>query len=70
MKEILKNDTVDRVIKTFIQGFLGALVVTLSTTTDYSNMTLLKSALVGAVAGGISAVMNLIINKLETKKEE
>ena len=64
IKEIIKNDTVDRVCKTFIQGFLAALVVSLTSTNDYSDISILKGFLIGAVASGISAVMNLIINKL------
>lgn len=61
------KDILIRAFKTFIQGFLGALVITLPTT-DLTNYELVKSILIGAVAGGISAVMNLIINLL--KKEE
>ena len=61
------KDILIRALKTFIQGFLGALAVTLPTT-DLTNTELLKSILIGAIAGGISAVMNLIINAL--KKEE
>ncbi len=53
------KDIVIRAIKTFIQGFLGALAVTLPTT-DLTNTELLKSILIGAAAGGISAVMNFI----------
>ena len=58
------KDVLIRAIKTFIQGFLGALAVTLPTT-DLTNTELLKSILIGAVAGGISAVMNLTINVLK-----
>lgn len=61
------KDILIRALKTFIQGFLGALAITLPTT-DLTNYELVKSILIGAVAGGISAVMNLIINLL--KKEE
>ena len=61
------KDILIRAGKTFIQGFLGALAVSLPTT-DLTNTELLKSILIGAVAGGISAVMNLVINLL--KKEE
>ena len=63
MKEILI-----RAGKTFIQGFLGALAITLPNS-DFSNMQVVKSLLIGAVAGGISAVMNLIINMLNKKGE-
>ena len=61
------KDILIRAGKTFIQGFLGALAVSLPTT-DLTNTELIKSILIGAVAGGISAVMNLIINLL--KKEQ
>lgn len=51
-------------IKTFIQGFLGALAVTLPNS-DLTSESVLKSLLIGAVSGGISAVMNLIVNMLK-----
>lgn len=66
MSDRLK-DIVTRALKTFIQGFLGALAITIPTS-DLTNITVMKSALIGAVAGGISAVMNFIIELL--KKEE
>lgn len=56
-----------RALKTFVQGFLGALAITLPNT-DLTNTAMLKSLLIGAVAGGISAIMNLIINALNSKK--
>ena len=58
-----------RAIKTFIQGFLGALAVTLPSS-DLTDMTIVKSILVGAVAGGISCVMNMTVQLLEKEKEE
>lgn len=61
------KDILIRALKTFIQGFLGALAVTLPNS-DFSNMQVVKSLLIGAVAGGVSAVMNLIINLLNNKK--
>lgn len=62
------KDILIRAGKTFVQGFLGALAVTLPNS-DFSNMQVVKSLLIGAVAGGISAVMNLIINMLNKKGE-
>ena len=62
------KDILIRAGKTFIQGFLGALAVTLPNG-DFRNMQVVKSLLIGAVAGGISAVMNLIINMLNKKGE-
>lgn len=61
------KDILIRAIKTFIQGFLGALIVTLPSS-DLTNKAVVKSMLIGALAGGISAVMNLILSLL--KKEE
>lgn len=61
------KDILIRALKTFIQGFLGALAVTLPSS-DFSNTEVIKSLLIGAVAGGVSAVMNLIINLLNNKK--
>lgn len=62
------KDILIRAGKTFIQGFLGALAVTLPNS-DFSDMSVVKSLLIGAIAGGISAVMNLIINMLNKKGE-
>ncbi len=67
MKKINFKDIGIRALKTFIQGFLGALAVTLPAS-DFSDMSVLKSLLIGALASGISAVMNLIANLI--KKEE
>ena len=62
------KDILVRAIKTFFQGFLGALAVTLPST-DFSDAAIIRSLLIGAIASGISAVMNMTINLLETKKE-
>ena len=62
------KDILIRAGKTFVQGFLGALAITLPNS-DFCNMQVVKSLLIGAVAGGISAVMNLIINMLNKKGE-
>ena len=62
------KDILVRAVKTFVQGFLGALAVTLPSS-DFTDSKILKSLIIGAVAGGISAVMNLIINSLNKKEE-
>ena len=62
------KDILIRAAKTFIQGFLGALAVTLPSS-DFSDMSVVKSLLIGAIAGGISAVMNLVINLLNKESE-
>lgn len=56
------KDILIRMIKTFIQGFLATLVVS----TQSGNVEITKSIIIGALAGGISAVMNLAIKMLET----
>lgn len=65
MKAKIK-DILIRAIKTFIQGFLGALIVVIPSSTD---LELWKTALIGACAGGISAVMNLILTMLNKESE-
>lgn len=56
------KDILIRMIKTFIQGFLATLVVS----TQSGNVEITKSIVIGALAGGISAVMNLAIKMLES----
>ena len=58
------KDILIRALKTFIQGFLGALAVTIPNS-DLMAKDVLKSLLIGALAGGISAVMNMIINSMK-----
>ena len=56
------KDILIRMIKTFIQGFLATLLVS----TQSGNLEITKSLIIGALAGGISAVMNLAIKMLES----
>lgn len=62
----MKNwkDILIRAIKTFFQGFLGALAITLPSS-DLTDTTIIKSILIGAVAGGLSALMNFVIQILQ-----
>lgn len=66
----MKNwkDILIRALKTFIQGFLGALVITLPNS-DLMSEGVLKSLLIGALAGGISALMNYVIELLKKGDE-
>lgn len=63
------KDIIVRMLKTFIQGFLGALVVTLPNN-DFNDLSFAKPVLIGAVAGGISAVMNLVLALMKKEEEE
>ena len=67
MKKILNDKFVGKLIKTFIEGFLASLVVTIPSINDISDLNLLKTVLVGAIAMGISAVLNLLQEKLNGK---
>ena len=64
----MKKDILERAVKTFIQGFLASMVVSLNGATSV-NETMLKSALLGAVAGGFSCVMNMIIQYLDREEK-
>lgn len=67
MKEKIK-DIIIRALKTFIQGFLATLIVLLKES-DYSDLNILKSVIIGAIAGGISAVMNLVIQLMQKEEQ-
>lgn len=62
------KDILIRALKTFAQGFLAALVITLPSS-DLTQNEVVKSLLLGALAGGISAVMNLILKYLNKGDE-
>ena len=58
------RDILIRAGKTFLQGFLASLMVFINSNATIDK-TMLKSAIIGAIAGGISAVMNFIIQSLD-----
>ena len=64
IKKIIHNDIFIRAVKTFIQGFLGAFMVFLNNNTTLDK-NVLKSALIGALASGLSALMNFILELLK-----
>lgn len=64
----MKKDILNRALKTFIQGFLASMIVSINNATSV-NETMLKSAILGAIAGGISAVMNMIIQYLDREEK-
>ena len=67
IKKIIHNDIFRRAVKTFIQGFLGAFIVFLNNNTALDK-NVLKSALIGALASGLSALMNFILEVLGREK--
>lgn len=60
------KDIAIRCIKTFIQGFLATLLVSMQS----GELEISKPVIIGALAGGISALMNLVIKLLEKGEEE
>jgi len=72
-----KKDILNRALKTFLQGFLACFIAFINNNTTFDEK-MLKSAFIGALAGGISALMNFTLNLLEkgnnnikeVKKEE
>lgn len=64
------KDIIIRTLKTFLQGFLGALYVELQQNGGFEDWEVMKSLLVGAVAGGLCAVMNLVIGMLKSDTEK
>ncbi len=67
MKRILNDNLVGKVLKTFIEGFLVSLLVTLPTMNSFGDLDLMKNMFIGALAMGISAVLNLIQEYLHGK---
>lgn len=61
------KDILIRSVKTFIQAFLGSLVVFINGTQNIDEK-LIKSALIGSLSAGLCAVINYILKLLEEKK--
>ena len=61
------RNILERAGKTFIEAFIGALAITLPNA-DLTDKSVLYSLIVGAIASGISALLNLILNYVDKKK--
>ena len=64
MKKINWKDIGIRCLKTFIQGVVAYLAVSISTT-DFTNKEAIKGLIIGTIASAVSAVMNLINSLLK-----
>jgi len=53
-----------RCLKTFIQGVVAYLTLSIATT-DFTNKEAIKGLIIGAIASGISALMNNVNNLLK-----
>lgn len=63
----MNKDFIWRIVKTFFQAVVSALVVFLADGVDFTNKEAVKTLIVGVIAAGISAVMN--INKVKKQPE-
>ena len=63
----INKDWIARIVKTFFQAVISALVVFLADGVDFTNKEAVKTLIVGVIAAGISAVMN--INKFKKQPE-
>lgn len=63
----MKSELFERITKTFFEGVVAYLITIGGA--DLTNTHLLKSILIGAIASGISAVLNLAHSYLKKYKE-
>lgn len=61
------NDIFQRMLKTFIQGILSYLILSLKGVTNPNDI-VVETLLLGAIASGISAVMNVLIQEMEMRQ--
>jgi hypothetical protein len=64
MKKINWKDIGIRCLKTFIQGVVAYLAVSISTT-DFTDKEAVKGLIIGTIASGVSALMNIINSLLK-----
>lgn len=64
MNKINWKDILMRCIKTFIQGTVAYLTVSISTT-DFTDKEAIKGLIIGTIASGVSALMNIINSLLK-----
>lgn len=61
------RNILERAFKTFIEAFIATLAITLPSA-DLSDRAVFNSILAGAIATGISAVLNMALNYIDKKK--
>lgn len=64
MKKINWKDIGIRCLKTFIQGVVAYLAVSISTT-DFTDKEAIKGLIIGTIASGVSALMNIVNNLMK-----
>ena len=66
IKKLFKNDIFERAFLTFFEGFLASFGYFLANNTNIDQK-LLKSALIGAIATGLSALINYLKSIVKEK---
>lgn len=62
------RNIIERALKTFIEAFIGSLAITLPNA-DLTDKSVLYGVIIGGIATGISALLNLVLNYIDKKKE-
>lgn len=68
MNKILNDKFINKILKTFFEGFLASLIVNIQTNENITDLNILKNILIGGIAMGISSVLNLIQIYLNKEK--
>ena len=55
----MNKDYIFRVLKTFIQAVISALLVSLADGVDFTNKDAVRTLIIGLIAAGLSAAMNV-----------
>ena len=64
MKKVLNDNFIGKLIKSFIEGFIASLIVVLQDINNFKSTHIIKTTLVGGLAMGISAVLNVIQKRI------
>ena len=64
MNKILNDKFIGKLIKSFIEGFIASLIVVLQDINNFKGTHIIKTTLIGGIAMGISAVLNIIQKKI------
>lgn len=65
MNKILNDKFIGKLIKSFIEGFIASLIVVLQDINNFKGTHIIKTTLIGGIAMGISAVLNVIQKRIE-----
>ena len=68
MNKILNDKFINKILKTFFEGFLASLIVNIQTNENITDLNILKNILIGGIAMVISSVLNLIQIYLNKEK--